>query len=149
MPRLPLILRASTRTINRTASAAALLLSCAALPCLLTLAGCALALPGYNEPFDEKLAVLSSSPQVVEIRIAGSQQESTRVPTDGRVVLHFPVLPRECSTYLLGVRVKDRSVEARKIVEFVRDGRVIRRMSVRDLRRLPVDQAGYHGLKLK
>jgi len=115
----------------------------------LALAGCVLALPAYNQPFQEKVAVISPSPEAVQVRIDGSQQESIRVPADGRTIVQIPVLPRECSTYLLVLRIKDRSVEARKLIEFVRDGGVVKKISVNDLRRLPVDPAGYHELKLK
>lgn len=113
------------------------------------LVGCALALPAYNQPFEERVIVISPSPQGVRVWIDGSRQESIQVPADGRTVLRFPVLPRECSTYLFGLRIKDRSVEARKLVEFVRDGRVIKKVSVNDLRALSVDSAGYHELELR
>jgi len=114
-----------------------------------TLSGCALGLPGYNQPFQEKVVVITPSPEAVQVRIEGSQQESIRVPADGRTIVQIPVVSRECSTYLFGLRIKDRSVEARKLIAFVRDGRVVKKISVNSLRRLPVDPAGYHELKLK
>jgi hypothetical protein len=110
---------------------------------------CALALPGYNEPFEERIAVLSADPTDYTIMIEGSDQPAAAVPADGRVVLAFPVLPRHCSTYLLGVRLVDRSVEARDLVHFVREGRVVKRMSVNQLRRRPVDSLGFHKVDLK
>ena len=113
------------------------------------LAGCALALPAYNEPFDEKVQVISPSPAEFEIRVVGGEIPPVQVGNDGRAIVYIPVLPRECSTLILGVRVKDRSVEARKVVEFVRGGQVVERLSINELRRHPVNAAGYHELKLK
>lgn len=110
---------------------------------------CGLALPAYNEPFEERVAVLSSDPTAYAIMIEESDQPAVAVPADGRVVLAFPVLPRQCSTYLLGIRLVDRSVEARDLVHFVRDGRVVKRMSVNQLRRRPVDSLGFHTVDLK
>jgi hypothetical protein len=111
--------------------------------------GCALALPGYNTPFSEKIVVLAPDPSAISVQIEDSGQGSLSVVEDGRVVVEFPVLPRECSTYLLGVRLRDRSVEARKIIHLVRDGRIVRKLSVNQLRRLPLDQQGFHRLRVR
>jgi hypothetical protein len=116
---------------------------------LATLAGCALALPASNEPFDEKIRVVSPSPAAFQIHIDGADVPPVQVPADGRAIVHIPVLPRECSTYLFGIKLKDRSVEARKVIEFVRDGRVVEKISVNYLRRQPADSSGFHALDLK
>ena len=55
--------------------------------------GCALALPGYNDPFTEKVLVLAPEPSRLVVLIEGSGQEGVPVPEDGRLVLEFPVLP--------------------------------------------------------
>ena len=111
--------------------------------------GCVLALPGYNEPFEERLAIIAPHPGSYEIALDGSEVPPTRVPSDGKTVLHFPVLPRHCSTFFLGIKVKDRSVAHRKLILLLRDGRVVRKLSVDKLRSLPVDPAGYHQLRLR
>ncbi len=116
---------------------------------LVALAGCALGLPAYNEPFDEKVRVISASPGNFQIHIDGADLPSVRVPADGRAVLHIPVLPRECSTYMFGMTIKDRSVEARRVIEFVRDGRVVEKISVNYLRGRRADALGFHELILK
>lgn len=116
---------------------------------VLVATGCALALPYYNAPFSEKVLVIAPDPSAFQIQIEGSGQDPVSVPPDGRLVLEFPVLPRECSTFLLGMKVKDRSVEARKIIEVLRDGRVVRRLSVNQLRRRPVDEAGFHEVSVR
>ena len=122
--------------------AVALLIGC------LAVGGCSLGLPPYNEPFQERIHVIAASPEAISIRIDGGDQGPSAVPKDGRTVVSVPVLPRECSTYLLGLRIKDRSVEARPIIQFVRDGRVIRVLSVNALREMPSDPAGYREVRL-
>lgn len=106
-------------------------------------------LPGYNTPFSEKMVVLAKDPSAFSVQIEDGGQGSLPVAEDGRLILEFPVLPRECSTYLLGVRLKDRSVEARKIIHIVRDGRVVKKLSVNQLRRLPPDEQGFHRVKVR
>ena len=116
----------------------------------LTASGCVLALPVYNDPFSEKVLVLAPEPSRYVVLIEGSGQESgVPVPEDGRLVLEFPVLPRECSTFLFGVRIKDRSVQGRDLVHFVRDGSVVKKVSVNYLRRRPVNEMGYHRVRLR
>lgn len=111
--------------------------------------GCVLVLPGYNTPFSEKMVVLAKDPSAFSVQIEDGGQGSLPVAEDGRLILEFPVLPRECSTYLLGVRLKERSVEARKIIHIVRDGRVVKKLSVNRLRRLPPDEQGFHRVKVR
>jgi hypothetical protein len=105
-------------------------------------------LPAYNEPFDEKVKLISPSAGSFQIRVDGSELPSLQVSGDGRATVHIPVLPRECSTYFLWVKITDRSVEARKILEFVRDGQVVKKISINHLRSLPADSAGFHELRL-
>jgi hypothetical protein len=119
------------------------------LASFLAMGGCALGLPGYNVPFNERVLVLAESPTAYQIVIDGSKQGAVPIPPDGRVTLQFPVLPRQCSTYFLGFRIKDRSVEARDLVHFIRDGRVVKRLSVNEIRRLPADALGFHKIRLR
>jgi hypothetical protein len=114
-----------------------------------TVGGCVIALPTYNRPFDERVAIVAADPSSYQIVIEGSRDEPIEVPADGRTVVHFPVLPRECSTFFLGIRVNDRRVEARKIISVVRGGQVVKRLAVERLRKLPVDSDGYHRLRLR
>jgi len=111
--------------------------------------GCVIALPTYNRPFDERVAIVAAEPSSYQIVIEGSRDETIVVPADGRTVVHFPVLPRECSTFFLGIRVDDRRVEARKIISIVRGGRLVKKLSVNRLRKLPVDSDGYHRVRLR
>jgi len=111
--------------------------------------GCGLALPPYNEPFEEKVVVIGLPPRDAQFRIEADVPVDVPIGPDGRTTLPFPVLPRECSSYLFGICVRDRSVEARKLLELRQDGRIVARVSVRQLRQLPVDRAGYHELRLK
>lgn len=121
--------------------------------CLLiagVLGGCALALPAYNRPFKVHVVVVAPEPERYEVVIDGSDHSLEPVSEDGRVTLQFPVLPRYCDPYLFGaIRLRDRSVENRKIVRFVRDGRVVKRLSVNQIRRFPEDSTGRHRIPVR
>jgi len=108
-----------------------------------------LALPPYNEPFTERVWVVSNDPSAYRFRIEGSQQPDTPVETDGKATLSFPVLPRECSSYFLGIKIEDRSVVARDLIHVVRGDEVVQKLSVNDLRTLPASADGYHRLALE
>ncbi len=123
-------------------------LTVALLVASLALAGCSLALPAYNEPFQERIHVITASPEALSIQIDGSSQQPISVPISGLTVLDVPVLPRECSTYVFGLRIKDRSVKARPIIQFVRNGQVVKALSINAIRRKPADASGYREVRI-
>jgi hypothetical protein len=110
--------------------------------------GCSLALPAYNEPLQERIHLVTQSPESFAIRIDGSGGDEVPVPKSGLVVLDIPVLPRECSTYLLGIRIKDRRVEARSIIQIVRRGEVVKTFSINGIRKMPADSGGYREVRV-
>lgn len=112
-------------------------------------AGCGHGLPAYNAPFSEKILVVAPSPEAYSVRVEGADQPELPVPADGRLVIAFPVLPRECSLYVLGVKVRDRGVETRKLIHILRGGEVVERLSVRELRRRRRDAAGFYRVRLR
>ena len=123
--------------------------SAALIGAALVFNGCTLVLPGYNAPFSEKMVILAKDPAAVAVQVEGSGLGLMPVAEDGRLVIEFPVLPRECSTYVVGMRVKDHSVEARKIILLVRDGRVVRKLSVNQLRRLAKDDQEFYMVSVR
>ena len=76
------------------------------------------------------------------IRVADTQDYP--VASDGRVTFDVPQLPRGCATYFLGVKVSDSRSEDVQAIHLLRDGAVVRRLSLAQIDKLPVDAEGYH-----
>jgi hypothetical protein len=115
---------------------------------LLLLSGCALALRPYNTPSQQKLDFQTSSPTNCVVRVADAQ--TFPVAADGRVTFDVPRLPRGCDTYLFGVvKIGDGSPQNVRAIHVLRDGKIVRKLSLTQFDRLPVDAEGYHILVLK
>jgi hypothetical protein len=113
------------------------------------LAGCVLALPAYNEPSHQRIAVDTPSPEQYAVRIDVEGATAIQVPATGRLVVDVPRLPRECSRYFLGIKVSDGNPDARKAIHFLRDGKIVRKLSLADLARLPIDPEGWRIVRLR
>ena len=113
----------------------------------LFLSGCTYALHPHSEPVQEKLHLLGdhSGPYVIQVQ----DQGEIVVPTDGRVVVDVHALARACSVYLFGfIKTKNGAPERLPAIYILREGRVVRRLSLRTLHDLPLDPEGYRVLKL-
>jgi hypothetical protein len=115
---------------------------------LLLLTGCVLALRPYNTPSQQKLDVRTSTPTNCAVRVADAQ--TFPVAADGRVTFDVPRLPRGCDTYLFGViKIGDGSPENVRAIHVLRDGKIVRKLSLTQVGRLPADADGYHILVLR
>lgn len=115
---------------------------------LLLLTGCVPALRPYNTPSQQKLDVRIATPTNCVVRVADAQ--TLPVAADGRVTFEVPRLPRGCDTYLFGVvKVADGSPENVRAIHVLRNGKIVRKLSLTQLGRLPVDVEGYHILVLR
>lgn len=111
------------------------------------LAGCVYALRPYNQPSQEKIRVQSPVPQKYTLQVANTTNYP--VAADGRVTIDVPQLQRGCATYLFGVvKVKDGSPYNFPAIHLNISGRTIRKLSLNDLAKLPVDEQGYHLVKV-
>ena len=119
------------------------------LGAVLTLSGCVLALPTYNRPSQEKVLVRGRTQGAYSIHIDTEDGGDFPVSPDGRVLLDVPTLPRFCSLIFLVFPLTDGRPESQKVFQVLRDGHVVKTLSLRQLRRLRVDEAGYHRLELK
>jgi hypothetical protein len=70
------------------------------------------------------------------------------VSRSGEAVIDIPALPHGCSLICLGVKLTDGSPRSRKVVDVLRDRSVVRRLSLRELDRLPPDSSGARKLEL-
>ena len=113
----------------------------------LCVSGCVHALHAYNTPGQEKLHVVTARDGQYVVRI--EDHTETVVPPDGRVLVDVPTLPRGCSVYFFGfIKVSDGSPEGVRAIQVLRDGKVVRRLSLRTIHELPLDSDGYRVVKL-
>jgi hypothetical protein len=127
-------------------------LLCALLPlaiCLVVawfpLCGCAHALRPYNQPTEVKLRVQSPNPQ--EYSVAVGDKAAVPILADGCITIHVPRLERGCAMYVLGIKVKDGSPYEVRAIQLNRGNRTVRKLSLNDVAKLPVDDKGYRVLK--
>lgn len=117
------------------------------LALVLVLTGCVYRLQPYNRPGPEKLHLVPTRPGEYRVRIENHGE--TPVPPDGRVDLEVPTLPRGCSPYLFGfIKLGDGRPERLRAIQVLRDGKVIRKLSLADIHHLPLDGDGYRLLTL-
>ena len=117
------------------------------LSCCVLVSGCAKALLISNPPSQEKLRVVSANAEKYTITVG--EKSVYPVPPDGRVTMEIPRLPSGDATYLVGVKVASASSYDVPAIHLNKDGQTVRKMSLNDLAKLPVDEQGYRVLKVK
>ena len=116
--------------------------------CCFCLSGCKHVLHPYNQPSQEKVCIRSEARQQYTIEVA--DKSVYQVPLNGRVVVEVPRLQRGCATYLFGIlKVSDSSSYDAVAIRLKKDGRSVRELSLNDLLKLPVDEAGYRVITVK
>ena len=112
------------------------------------LSGCINVLHPYNNPSQEKLHLQSSLPQQYTILVADKTEYP--VGADGRVTVDVPRLERGCATYFFGVlKVRDTSCYDVPAIHVTKGNRILRKLSLNDLAKLPVDDGGYRLVESK
>jgi len=110
--------------------------------------GLNLGLPPYNAPSTHNLVLNVNGHRTYKIQVQSTMLIDFPVSKDGRVTVDIPVLPRSCSWRWFGLTIVDRSPYGRRVIQVVCDGKVMRRLSIRELEKLPLDESGAHKLKL-
>jgi hypothetical protein len=119
---------------------------------VLTLTGCAYRLYGPIPASQELVQIVAKTPDQYTVQVdTGSSNRRYEVPRDGRVKIAVPSYRFPCGVYLFNaVKIGGYSDPLEGwSVSITRDGRTIRRLSVRNVVRLSINQDGYHILKLK
>jgi hypothetical protein len=142
--------------VGRVAELGALGVMQRALPILLVAllaatSGCSYGLRKFNAPSQEKLQIQTVAATNCTVRIVGADKTETFSPAaDGRVTLDVPRLPRGCDVHLFGfIKIEDGGPENVSAIHVLRGDKVVRKLSLTKLRKLPVDAKGYHILVLR
>jgi hypothetical protein len=100
-------------------------------------------------PAQYRIMLSSDSPTNCVIRVTWwTRTNEFFVSKDGEVLVDVPALPHGCSLVCLGIRLSDISPRNKQIIDVVRDGRIVRRLSLRQLEQLPSDASGTRRLSL-
>ena len=114
----------------------------------LTMTGCVYALHPYNALSRQSLQIQPPAPERYTVRV--DEAQSCPVASDGRVSFEVPPLPRGCADYLFGlVKVADHRSEDVRAIKVLKDGEVVRRLSLNQLSKLPVGSDGTRVLTLE
>lgn len=105
------------------------------------------ATPRYNTPATYRVRLETKVPGEYRFDVQASQVLSFPVSSNREAVLNIPRLPRECCWDLFGLTLVDGSPNTRRLIWILRDGVLIRKVSVAELERLPVDAEGAIRLK--
>ena len=120
------------------------------LPLALFAAGCVAAMRPANSPTDARLKIQAAQPQQYLVRVALEQPADYPVAADGHVSFTVPPIQHGCDIYIFGVvKVRDGAAEDARVIEVRRDERVIRRLSLTQIAKLPKDEAGYAVINIK
>lgn len=115
------------------------------------LTGCAYHLHPFSTPTVVKIQLQSERPERYVVRVTAKEPSSDYpVTQDGRVTFTVPPFRRGCSTYLFDViRLSDLRPEHTRVVEVRREQRIVRKLSLSQIEKLPEDESGYRIVKVK
>lgn len=116
------------------------------------LAGCVYRFYGPIPTSEELVQIVAKAPEQYAVQVdAGSLNRRYEVPHDGRVRIAIPSYRFPCGVYLFGAAKVGGYGDplATWSVSVTRNGRTVRKLSVRAVLRLSIDPGGYHVLKLK
>lgn len=102
-------------------------------------------------PSRQHLILISKFPERYIARVKAADGAEFPVASDGRVTIDVPRLPRGCSVYLFDrIRIsRGAKPLSTKSVEVLGSGKVVARLSLEEIAKLPSDDSGYHILKMR
>jgi hypothetical protein len=122
----------------------------ASLTLAFLVSGCVTALHVASPPTPVQLRLQSSQPQQHIVRVALETPADYQVASDGRVQFTVPPFWNGCDVYVFGViKVRDGSAENVRVVELRREGRIVRKLSLAEISKLPKDEAGFSVVKFR
>jgi hypothetical protein len=115
---------------------------------LLGATGCIYALHAPFPPSQEHIRIMANQPAEYVVRVETKESKELPVPADGRVTASFPGFRPTCSVYMLGIIKVGGGRFPQWQVSVSHGGNTVRTLSLKKVKELPVDEAGYHLLKL-
>jgi hypothetical protein len=115
------------------------------------LQGCAFRLPGLTPPSAERLRIMATAPEMYAVHLETHQATDLPVPPDGRLTVTIPSYRATCGVYLFNsIKLKGENDPLRSwSISVKRSGKTVRKLSVRQLRKLPVDSDGYRLVRIR
>lgn len=97
---------------------------------------------------DALLKINTIEPQKYKVVVPADRKASGELDNEGRITLHFP---RTCitSVSLPGLRFDLGDYYERAMIEVIKEGEVVRSISLNELDDLPTDDNGYHQFDLR
>lgn len=113
-------------------------------------AGCAYRLPAAAPPSHGLIRIVANAPEQYSVQVDTGSVKKYDVPHDGRITFEIPAYSRSCGVYLFNVIKVGGYGDPRNgwLVSINRNGKTIRKQSVRVAQKSPTDDAGYHIVKI-
>jgi hypothetical protein len=114
------------------------------------LAGCAYRLPAGSPRQEQRIKLVSPSPEQFTLRVRLSELRDYPVPPNGRVTLDIPAYRGGCTVYLFHkIRItRGPNPYTEKRVELLAGRNKVHRISIQQIAHLPLDPDGYHVLSV-
>lgn len=108
----------------------------------IALFGSVRALSAGSRPAQFRIVTTVRGPTNCAVRVTWPQTNEFRFSSSGEAVVEVPALPGSCSWVCFGITVTDGSPYNRKVIEVLRGDRVVQRLSLRQMGRLPTNLSG-------
>ena len=117
---------------------------------VLTLAGCAYRLPTIAPPSQQLVRIDATAPEQYTVQVNAGTVKEYDVPHDGRIKVGIPSYRPSCGVYLFNaIKVRGYGDPLKGwIVSVTRNGKTVRRQSLRVTQKSPTDEAGYHIVRI-
>jgi len=117
---------------------------------VLALTSCVYRLPVVTPPSQGLVRIVANAPEHYVVRVNTERVREYEVPHDGRIRVGIPAYQPSCGVYLFNViKVGGYSDPVKTWTASIsRNGSTVLNLSIRDMLRGPMDEAGYHLLKL-
>src|SRR5262249_19525687 len=118
---------------------------------LLLLTSCAYRLPTFTPPSEDLVRIITTMPEQFTLRVNTEHVHDYSVPHDGRVKVVIPAYRRACGVYLFDVVKVGGYGDPLKTwrVSIIRNGKTMCSLSLRAVRELATDDAGYRLISVK
>jgi hypothetical protein len=128
--------------------------NCAVTVCLigavLPLAACAYRLPVVAPASHERIHIVSDAPDQYTVQVDTGTIREYDVPDDGRINIEIPSYRPSCEVYLFNaIKVRGYGDPLSSwIVSVSRNGKTVRKQSLRVTQKSPTDEGGYHLVRI-